>query len=186
MFIGGGSLLTSRQGDGPNTAISTQKGGAVAANEQLIADIMAAQQRLQHLFVQDRADPIFDSHLTMPQLKILMLLYRRGEMSGRELASVLGVSLATLSGMIDRLVSHDMVTRHEDPHDRRVRRIDLSGTGNEMVERIVNAGNDLQKRLLNRLTPVELCAVLDGLKAMIRVAAEESRDANAGQGVRPA
>lgn len=148
----------------------------MAANEDLIADIMDAQQRLQHLFVQDRADPLFDSHLTMPQLRILMLLYRLGDTSGRELAGILHVSLATLSGMVDRLVAHDMVVRTEDPHDRRVRRISLSGDGHAMVEKIFNAGTQLQIRLLNRLSPEELSAVRAGLAAMIRAASEEAGD----------
>jgi DNA-binding MarR family transcriptional regulator len=146
----------------------------VSANDHLIADIIAAQQRLQDLFMQDRADPLFDSHLTMQQLKVLMLLHRLGAASGRELAGFMGVSLATLSGMVDRLVAQDMVTRTEDPHDRRVRRITLSPHGREVVDKIANAGADLQLRLLNRLTESELCAVRDGLSAMIRAASEES------------
>ena len=38
----------------------------------------------------------------------------------------MGVGLATLSGMIDRLVAHDLVARREDLQDRRVRRISLT------------------------------------------------------------
>ena len=36
----------------------------MAENERLIADIMGAQQRLQHLFAYDRSDPLFASQLT--------------------------------------------------------------------------------------------------------------------------
>lgn len=154
----------------------------MAPEERLIADIIAAQHRLQDLFVQDRADPLFETPLTMQQLKILMLLHRLGDTSGRELAGLLHISLATLSGMIDRLVAHDWVTRAEDPHDRRVRRISLSPTGREMIDKIMNAGADLQLRLLKRLTSSELGAVLEGLNAMIRVAADEASAARAPSG----
>lgn len=146
-------------------------------NEQLIADIMGAQERLQHLFAYDRSDPLFSSQLTMPQLKILLLLYRLGDTSGRELAGLLGVSLATLSGMVDRLVAHDLVTRAEDPHDRRVRRISLSDNGATTIGKIITAGAAKQARLLRRLTPAELRAVHDGLHAMVRVAAEDAEEA---------
>src|SRR5438128_1553738 len=84
---------------------------AVAANEQLIADIMGAQQRLQHLFAYDRSNPLFSSHLTLSQLRILMLLSRSKGMSGSELAEELGVGLAALSSMVDRLVTNDLVIR---------------------------------------------------------------------------
>ncbi|MFI5931527.1 MarR family winged helix-turn-helix transcriptional regulator [Actinoplanes sp. NPDC051494] len=145
----------------------------MAENNRLIADIMGAQHRLQELFVRDRSDPLFESQLTMQQFKILMMLSRLGDTSGRELAGLLGVSLATMSGMIDRLVAHDMVTRTEDPHDRRVRRISLSPNGREMIDKIVNAGMEMQHRLLARLTAAELETVLNGLHAMIRVAGED-------------
>jgi DNA-binding MarR family transcriptional regulator len=152
----------------------------VAENERLIADIMGAQQRLQHLFAYDRSDPLFASQLTMPQLKILLLLYRLGETSGRELAGLLGVSLATMSGMVDRLVAHDLVTRAEDPSDRRVRRITLSSTGQEMIGSIITAGKEKQARLLRRLTDAELRTVADAMQAMIRAASEDADSADPG------
>lgn len=148
----------------------------MAANEQLIADIMGAQQRLQHLFAYDRSDPLFASQLTMPQLKILLLLYRLGDTSGRELAGLLGVSLATMSGMVDRLVAHDLVTRAEDPSDRRVRRITLSGTGTEMIGNIITAGAEKQDRLLRRLTDDELRTVAAAMQAMVRVAGQDAEE----------
>ena len=146
----------------------------MAENERLIADIMGAQQRLQHLFAYDRSDPLFASQLTMPQLKILLLLYRLGDTSGRELAGLMGVSLATMSGMVDRLVAHDLVTRAEDPHDRRVRRITLSGTGREMIGSIITAGAERHARMLRRLTDEELHTVAAAMRAMVRVAIEET------------
>jgi len=146
----------------------------MAENERLIADIMGAQQQLQHLFAYDRSDPLFTSQLTMPQLKILLLLYRLGDTSGRELAGLLGVSLATLSGMVDRLVAHDLVARHEDPHDRRVRRISLSTTGTEMIGKIITAGAEKQARLLRLLTDEELRTVREASLAMVRVASADA------------
>ena len=155
----------------------------MAESERLIADIMGAQQRLQHLFAHDRSDPLFASQLTMPQLKILLLLYRLGDTSGRELAGLMGVSLATMSGMVDRLVAHDLVTRAEDPHDRRVRRITLSTTGSRMIADIITAGTEKQARLLRRLTDAELRTVADAMQAMVRVAAEDAESgAEAGTG----
>ncbi|MEV6596935.1 MarR family transcriptional regulator [Actinoplanes sp. NPDC051346] len=143
-------------------------------NERLIADIMGAQQQLQHLFAYDRSDPLFTSQLTMSQLKILLLLFRLGDTSGRELAGLLGVSLATLSGMIDRLVAQDLVARTEDPHDRRVRRISLSPAGQALMSKIITAGAEKHARLLRKLTDEELRTVRDAMLAMVRVAAEDS------------
>jgi DNA-binding MarR family transcriptional regulator len=135
------------------------KGFAVAENEQLIADIMVVQRRLRSLFAGDRSDPLFSSHITMPQLRILMLLARHGAVSGGELARRLGVGLATSSGMIDRLVVQDLVTRTEDQHDRRVRRIGLTRAGSELIGGIIDAGEERMRTLLSRLSADELDVV---------------------------
>jgi DNA-binding MarR family transcriptional regulator len=142
--------------------------------ERLIADIMGAQQRLQHLFAYDRSDPLFSSQLTLSQLKVLMLLTRLGSTSGRELAGMLGVSLATLSGMVDRLVAHDLVARHEDPHDRRVRRITLTTTGADLIGGIITAGAEKQRRLLDRLDEPELRIVQQAMTLLVRAASADA------------
>src|SRR4051794_9510607 len=82
---------------------------AVAGNDEIIAYVMGAQLRLQRLLAYDRSDPLFTSHLTLSQLKAMMLLNREGTVSGGELARELNVGLAALSGMIDRLVIQDLV-----------------------------------------------------------------------------
>ena len=143
-------------------------------NNQLIADIMGAQQRLQHLFAYDRSDPLFSSHLTLTQLRILMLLSRADGMSGSELAAAIGVGLAALSGMIDRLVANDLVIRQEDPHDRRVRRISLSKAGAELIGGIITAGAEKQRRLLSRLSAQELTLLLDATTLLVKAAEEMS------------
>ncbi|MFG1602671.1 MarR family winged helix-turn-helix transcriptional regulator [Actinoplanes sp. NPDC049265] len=145
----------------------------MAANEQLIADIMVAQQRLQRLFAYDRADPLFDSHLTLTQIKILMLLARHGNISGGELARMLGVGLAALSGMIDRLVAQDLVARTEDQRDRRVRRIGLTRAGSELIGGIFDAGMEKQRKLLSRLSADQLRTIAEATTLLVKAASDE-------------
>jgi DNA-binding MarR family transcriptional regulator len=146
----------------------------VADDEQLIADIMGAQRRLQQLFAYDRSGPLFSSHLTLSQLRILMLLSRQGNVSLSELAGLVGVGLATLSGMIDRLVILGLVTRTEDLRDRRVRRIGLTKAGTELIASIVTAGAEKQRRLLSRLSASELSVVAEAMDALVRAASEDA------------
>ena len=143
-------------------------------NEQLIADIMGVQQRLRSLFAADRSSPLFSSHLTLSQLKILMLLARHGTVSGGELARMLGVGLATSSGMIDRLVVQDLVVRTEDAHDRRVRRIGLTRAGTELIENIINAGADRHRQLLSRLSAEELEVIGRATALLVKAAEQEA------------
>lgn len=131
---------------------------------------MGAQIRLQHALAEDRSNPLFATHLTMSQLKILLLLARHGTVSGGELARMLGVGAAALSGMIDRLVVQDLVTRTEDLHDRRVRRIGLTRAGAEIIEGIITAGVSRQRELLSRLSGEELGVVAHAMEILLREA----------------
>ena len=158
---------------------TSQKEQALSQKEKLIADIMGVQIRLQHVFADDRSDPLFETHLTMSQLKILLLLARHGTVSGGELARMLGVGAAALSGMIDRLVAQDLVTRTEDLHDRRVRRIGLTKAGSEVIEGILTAGVTRQRELLSRLSAEELGVVAQAMELLLREATAVSQTAAA-------
>ncbi|GAA2705724.1 MarR family transcriptional regulator [Actinoplanes palleronii] len=141
---------------------------------------MGAHIRMQHLFADDRSDPLFSSHLTMSQLKILLLLSRHGTLAGGELARLVGVGAAALSGMIDRLVVQELVTRTEDVHDRRIRRIGLTKAGTELIDGIITAGVAKQRDLLSRLSAEELAVVSQATRLLLREAAA-IRDEASGQ-----
>src|SRR5215212_2293842 len=74
--------------------------------------------------------------LTMPQLKVLFLLYAEDGASMGRLASALGVTLSTVTGIVDRLVEHAMVQRQEDPQDRRLVVCRLTPRAVTTVERL--------------------------------------------------
>lgn len=125
---------------------------------------MKAEQRMRALVAYDRTNPLFSVNLTMQQLKVLLLLSRHDGIAAHDLGRHLGVTLATLSGIVDRLVTQGYVTRAEDPNDRRVRRIHLSPAGHETLAEITDLGARAQRRLLDRLdddTLVMLGTVLD-------------------------
>jgi DNA-binding MarR family transcriptional regulator len=110
-----------------------------------------------------------------------MLLSRQGSVSAGELARMLGVGLATLSGMVERLVVLGLVTRTEDLRDRRVRRIGLAKAGTELIASIVTAGAEKQRRLLSRLSAQELSVVAEAMELMIRAAAQDGAAADTDQ-----
>ncbi|SDT77209.1 MarR family winged helix-turn-helix transcriptional regulator [Actinoplanes derwentensis] len=131
---------------------------------------MGSSIQLEHLFADDRSDPLFSSHLTMAQLKIMLLLSRHGTLAGGALARMLGVGAAALSGMVDRLVVQDLVTRAEDMNDRRVRRIGLTKAGTEVIEGIITAGVAKQREILSRLSADELAIVARAMELLVREA----------------
>ncbi len=79
-----------------------------------------------------------DEHgLSFVQFKVLMELYVADDDAApyiQELSESLGASTPSLSRAVDGLVRRDLVSRCEDPEDRRRRRVSLTGAGREIVD----------------------------------------------------
>jgi DNA-binding MarR family transcriptional regulator len=123
----------------------------VADRDALISHILDTQRQLRRQFTEDQPHPLLEVNLTMSQLKVMIILARLDGASGQELARRTGVGLATLTGIVDRLVAQHLVIRREDARDRRVRRLELTPTGGEVVDRVIAAGEEHHQRLLQRL-----------------------------------
>ena len=165
--------LAQNESRGYNIPVNTHR-------EALLHRVAAADERMRALIANDRTNPLFSVNLTMQQLKVLMLLSQHDGIASADLTRRLGVSLATLSGIVDRLVAQGHVTRTEDRQDRRIRRIHLSAAGRATLAEITDGGTRAQRRVLDRLDD----ATLDMLAVVLeRVAAAAAEDA-AEQGVR--
>ncbi|MEU8363598.1 MarR family transcriptional regulator [Nonomuraea sp. NPDC048882] len=139
--------------------------------EELISRIAQTQRGLGRLFAQHQS-PLFSSNLTMRQLKVILILSTTGSASGQDLAHNLGVGLGTVTGIVDRLVAHGLVGRHEDPHDRRVRRVQLTPAGTKLIEDINNSGAQHYRRIMEHLD-TETLRALDRVTRTIRDVAEK-------------
>jgi len=80
-----------------------------------------------------------DEHaLSFVQFKVLMELYVADPEVApyiQELSENLGTSTPSLSRAVDGLVRKHLVSRREDPEDRRRRRVSLTAAGREIVDR---------------------------------------------------
>ncbi len=73
--------------------------------------------------------------VTMPQAKVLYLLAAAGDLRMSDLVARLGVSLSTVSGLVDRVVDHGLAIRREDAADRRHVVVSLTPGGRTFVDR---------------------------------------------------
>lgn len=113
--------------------------------------ILALEQRIMEATLPDEQGPFLELDLTMPQLKVLLLLAGPGHATGTQLARGVGVGLSSLTGIIDRLCDAGLVTRGEDPDDRRATRVTLTPAGRTLIERLRAAGLASRRRLFSRL-----------------------------------
>lgn len=83
---------------------------------------------------------IDESGLTFTQMKVLVSLTGVDEPPTlKPLAESLGLSLASVSRAVDGLVKRELVTRTEDHHDRRQRRLAPTEAGRRLSEGIIAA-----------------------------------------------
>ena len=133
---------------------------ALAAFRRLMASLQVAR-------TQRGLDPWSACPMTMPQLRALSLIVAapRG-LSSRELAAALNVGASAVTPMVDRLVEHGFVLRHEDPHDRRIARLSATESGSAMLERLVAGQGDVLREALASLTPDQLEQVTAALEVL--------------------
>jgi DNA-binding MarR family transcriptional regulator len=99
---------------------------------------------MRHLFLWDRGNQLRvmeETGLSLTQCKAILEIGGLGAVLPscqlKELAEKLGTSTPAMSRAVDDLVKKQLVTRVEDPDDRRARRIELTAKGREVVDRIV-------------------------------------------------
>src|SRR3954464_3192600 len=69
------------------------------------------------------------SHVTLPQLRVLYQLRRHPGATTGELARRLGITVSTTSGLVIKLVDHELVTRGSLADDRRQAPLRLTEAG---------------------------------------------------------
>ena len=62
----------------------------MTAKTEAITRIMKASREMAQVFAFERSTPLLAAHLTMPQLKVLLVLSYHDGSSGQELAGVMG------------------------------------------------------------------------------------------------
>ncbi len=81
--------------------------------------------------------PAFTSiDLTMAQAKLLYVVAAAGELSMSEIALRLGVTISTASGAVDHLVSIELLSRVDDPANRRQVRVSITPLGAQTLEQL--------------------------------------------------
>jgi DNA-binding MarR family transcriptional regulator len=146
---------------------------AEAGKAELVRTIQELQEKLEEL--EFAITPIIPhdwltTDLTMPQLKVMVILWREGPARMSELASGLAVTLATATGVVDRLVEKGFVVREGLPGDRRVVICRLTQDGQEFMKALWLSGRVQIGRILEVMTPEQLRTVEQGIEVFIEAA----------------
>ncbi|HOJ12380.1 MAG TPA: MarR family transcriptional regulator [Clostridiales bacterium] len=123
---------------------------------RLLKEIMyAVRQNVEYQFKEMR--------LTGPQGMIIGILANFGEMKISDLSTKIGLSNSTVSGIIDRLEKQNLVERIRSKEDRRVVYVRVSAEFKRNAKEHYNEITKKFEAMMNKATPEELDAIIDGL-----------------------
>jgi DNA-binding MarR family transcriptional regulator len=104
--------------------------------------------------------------LSLIHLNVLIELEANGPMSMGALAEILEVSVASTTGIVDRMQKRGFVERLHDEDDRRVVLVHMTQAGREVFTSIEERRREGLGKLLQSLTEDELTGLLKGHRAL--------------------
>lgn len=140
--------------------------------DEVLARVVAAYEALMQRVTEMHAPEFLEVAISMPQAKTLYLIAAAGELHMSELVARLGVSLSTVSGLVDRLVDAGWAVRRDDPADRRQVMVAITPDGTDFLDRFRELGSHQLRRLLDRLDDPDLALVGRAL-GVLRVAVDQ-------------
>lgn len=105
----------------------------------------------QHLF--QGGEDEFLPALTPPQVEMIIAIHAQGSMTVKQLAQVLCVKAPSVSTRVERLVELGMLTREENPADRREVLIRISPKEAEFIGELEKRKCQAGVELLERMGP---------------------------------
>jgi len=137
---------------------------------QLIQEVVELEQQVSRIIGQHAPNIWIDSGLTLTQLRSLFLIANKGSTNFRKLAEALGVTPSNVTGIVDRLVEQGLVSRTQNPEDRREMTLQATDKGQALVSNLKEVGIKHMTQILSVLSLEELSALAQGLSAFIRAA----------------
>jgi DNA-binding MarR family transcriptional regulator len=150
---------------------------------QRIHRILSCSEALVHGFNPSRDRAWLRVDLTMPQLKTLIFVSKNEGATSGQIAANLGVGLSTITGIVDRLAEQHLVSRREDPRDRRITRVLPTPSGSSLVNDLIQYRNEVVTAILSQLEPDQLDTVEIAFQHLLDAVAKLEAQHNATEAV---
>lgn len=93
--------------------------------------------------------------VTIVQCWVLLYLSNNKNSNLKDIANALQLDSPVVTGIVDRLVKEELVTREEDPNNRRSVIINLTPRGKEIVDKVFVIVNEYNERIKSILETQE-------------------------------
>lgn len=144
-----------------------------ANKADLVESILITSDKLFRKLLPTVPKELLSLDVTMPQLKIMLMLFIHGPMRMSDIASEMDVTLPTATSFIDRLAEKNYVVRESQPNDRRVVLCRLAEAGQKTVDGIWESGRKNTGKLLEELDVRKLQMLIEALQSMLDMASAQ-------------
>ena len=105
--------------------------------------------------------------ISVPQLRLLVMLRYEGILNVKAIAEGLGVNSSNVSRACERLVKSGLVLRTEAEHDRRNVAISLTPEGQRLVDSLMDARAELLAGVVDVMRPADRRRLIQSLTAFL-------------------
>jgi DNA-binding MarR family transcriptional regulator len=143
---------------------------SAAEVDDLVNAVLTASRVLVGVSARSLAD--VEETVTLTQFRTLVVLNSRGEMNLNTLAELLDVTPSTAMRMIDRLLSAELVTRQDNPVNRREVLLGLTEEGERIVKRVTSKRRTEIKRIVTAMPILQRKDLISALRGFADAAGE--------------
>jgi len=135
---------------------------------QLIRQVIELQHKVNRMLRRQVPDAWMELSLTLAQLKSLFFISSEGNTNVRKLAAALSVTSANVTGIVDRLVKQGLVTRRENPEDRRMLLLQVTDKGRALITDLRERQTSRLSEILDYMSPDEVSTLAQGLSSLLK------------------
>jgi DNA-binding MarR family transcriptional regulator len=118
-----------------------------------------------------------DDVATLPQLRVLAMVSNRGPLNLGAVATGLVVHPSNATRAVDRMVGAGLLSRSDDPTDRRNLVLELTPAGQALVDKVMNERRSAIAKILNRMPASRRRALVPVLRSFAIAAGEVPAEA---------
>jgi len=133
-----------------------------------IDEIIKLWKQITKVLEKDTPQVWLELHLTTGQLKSLMYINAEGSTNSKNLASALHVTPPNVTGIVDRLVEQGLVSREENPQNRRMQILTATAKGEDLLGELIVCREIHLSKLLARVSREDLASLSQGFSALMQ------------------
>lgn len=105
--------------------------------------------------------------LTPHQFIVLKIIANTDNCNMSGLSKILGVTMGNMTTMVDRLIKEGLVTREQEPNDRRIVRVKLNNKGKEIVIKVTKKKQNMLLNILKKLSNKDIETMLKLIEKIV-------------------